>query len=110
AGVGLPGRVWTNREPAWIEDIVEDSNFPRTPAALKNGLHAACAFPIVFGKKVTGVVEFFNRRIFKPDDELLSMMASLGSQIGQFMARKQTEEALRDSEARLQVMRGSQSA
>ena len=28
-GTGLPGRVWENREAAWISDISQDPNFPR---------------------------------------------------------------------------------
>jgi two-component system, sensor histidine kinase and response regulator len=99
-GMGLPGRVWLNGEPAWIPNIVEDSNFPRTPAAMKNGLHAAFAFPVRFQNEVIGVVEFFNRQIQEPDRELLSMLNSLGMQIGQFLGRKQIEEMLDDARER----------
>jgi FOG: GAF domain len=97
-GVGLPGRVWTSKEPVWIPNIVEDANFPRTPAALTSGLHAAFAFPILSGNEVTAVMEFFSRRILKPDNDLLAMMTSMGSQIGQFIARKKAEAALKQSE------------
>ncbi len=45
-GIGLPGRVWTNCEPVWITDVVEDANFPRLSIAAKVGFHVACGFPI----------------------------------------------------------------
>ena len=98
SGVGLPGRIWASGEPAWVPDIVEDTNFPRTPAALKNGLHAAFGFPIYSGRQIAGIMEFFSHQIQQPDKELLSMMSSLGSQIGQFLSRKRIEAAFRTSE------------
>jgi GAF domain-containing protein len=47
-----------------------------------------------------GVIEFFSREIRQPDQELLNVLATIGSQIGQFIERKRSEEALRESEAR----------
>jgi GAF domain-containing protein len=91
-GLGLPGRVWSTAQPAWIPNVVEDSNFIRTPAALKNGLHAAFGFPILIKNKVVGVIEFFSNEIHEPDSDLLSMMGALGTQIGQFIVRKHAEE------------------
>jgi signal transduction histidine kinase/CheY-like chemotaxis protein/HPt (histidine-containing phosphotransfer) domain-containing protein len=41
------------------------------------------------------VLEFFSRQIQKPDARLLEMMGAIGSQIGQFIERRQAEEALR---------------
>ena len=63
--------------------------------AAREGLHAAFAFPILLGGDVLGVMEFFSREIRQPEQELLNMMATLGSQIGQFIERKRAEEALR---------------
>src|SRR5207245_5797391 len=55
-GTGLPGLVWVKAEAAWVSDIVSADLFPkRGQAAARNGLHSAFAFPILFGKEVTGV-------------------------------------------------------
>jgi PAS domain S-box-containing protein len=99
-GLGLPGRVWSSLEPEYIADVVPDENFPRAPAAEREGLRSAFGFPILLGGEVLGVIEFFSREISRPDRELLNVLASIGSQIGQFIERKRGEEALRDSEGK----------
>ena len=99
-GSGLPGSVWLSRQPAYFSDF-GDANFPRTPMAAAEGLRAACAFPILLGGEVLGVIEFFSREIRSPDADLLNMMASIDSQVGQFIERKQAEEALQQAQAEL---------
>ena len=94
-GLGLPGRVWSSLEPEYIPDVVPDENFPRGSIAEREGLHAALGFPILLGGEVLGVIEFFSREIRQPDQELLNMLATIGSQIGQFIERKRAEEAFR---------------
>ena len=93
-GIGLPGRVWANGEPAWIPDVTLDGNFPRARAADSVGLHGAFALPVVRGTQVLGVMEFFSRDIRHPDDELLATMATVGRQIGLFVDRKWAAEEL----------------
>jgi PAS domain S-box-containing protein len=100
-GVGLPGRVWTNCQPVWITDVVEDANFSRLSIAAKLGFRVACGFPIWLRSEVLGVVEFFSRSIREPDPALLAMMATIGGQIGQFIESKRVEEALSESEEQL---------
>jgi signal transduction histidine kinase/integral membrane sensor domain MASE1/CheY-like chemotaxis protein len=92
SGVGLPGRVWTSMKPVWIPDVTRDENFPRAPDAVSAGLHSAFAFPIMFGDRFLGVMEFFSHEIRKPDDALLATLGSIGNQIGQFIERKRGEE------------------
>jgi PAS domain S-box-containing protein len=104
-GMGLPGRVWSQTQPAWIEDVTHDANFPRASIAAKEGLHAAFGFPILLGAEVVGVLEFFSDRIQKPDDRLLDMMSAIGSQIGQFIERKEAEDALRVYARDLEISR-----
>ncbi len=94
-GTGLPGRVWSQAQSAWIEDVTRDANFPRASIAAQEGLHAAFGFPILLGAEVLGVLEFFSNQIQQPDRRLLEMMSAIGSQIGQFIERKEAEDALR---------------
>jgi len=93
-GIGLPGRVWQSGKPSWIEDVVEDPNFPRAKIARAEGLHGALGFPIVLGGEILGVIEFFSREIQEPDEALLEMLGTVGSQIGQFIERKRAEDEL----------------
>lgn len=93
---GLPGRIWAGEAPAWIPDVVEDANFPREPVAAREGLHAAFGFPVRGGEEVLGVLEFFSREVREPDEELLTFMAGIGTQIGQSIERCRLGKALRD--------------
>jgi PAS domain S-box-containing protein len=51
-----------------------------------------------------GVIEFFSREIRQPDQELLNMLATIGSQIGQFIERKRAETELRESEQNYRML------
>jgi PAS domain S-box-containing protein len=103
-GEGLPGRVLATGEPAWIVDAPADSNFPRAHAARQSGLHAAFGFPLRSARGIVGVMELFSRELREPDEQLLETMRVLGSQVGQFVARRQAEAEVRASESRLQAM------
>lgn len=107
-GVGLPGRVWASGSSHWISDVVEDNDFLRKEIAAKEGLHGAFSFPIlgdyeemISAKAVLGVMTFFSRFPQQLDEDLLQIMAAIGSQFGQFIKRKQAEEALRESEEKM---------
>jgi len=100
-GEGMPGRVWELAQPAWIPDITHDANFPRSSVAAKEGLRSSLGFPIAVAGEVVGVMQFFSGEIREPDQKLLDMLGALGSQIGQFIERKQAEDALRHAQAQL---------
>jgi PAS domain S-box-containing protein len=91
-GVDLPGQVWADEKPVWLSDLQEGAGDSRTGVARAEGLHGAFAIPIRTGAKMAGVLEFFSRHIKSLDSDLLSMTASLGSQIGQFIERQRSEE------------------
>jgi len=91
-GVGLPGRVWTSLEGAWIADLEQDANFPRQAAARESGLRSGFAFPVTFGRECLGVLEFFSETPREPDPELLGGFLGVGSQVGQFIERIRIEQ------------------
>lgn len=93
-GVGLPGQIWESGKPVWISNLKKDRNFPRATSAGRSGLRSGFGFPIQLGNEVLGVIEFFSQEIRQPDRELLEMITSVGSQIGQFQERKRAEEKL----------------
>jgi PAS domain S-box-containing protein len=97
--IELPGRVWAEGQPTWIPDLAKEYAAPRAPIALRAGLRSAFGFPIRRGLEVMGVMEFFSQHIPKPDDELREMFGAIGNQIGQFIRRRRSETALRDSQA-----------
>src|ERR671930_1242808 len=103
-GEGLPGQVLSSGEPTWMVDAPEDANFPRASVARRVGLHAAFGFPLHSPRGVVGVIEFFSRELREPDQRLLETMRELGSQVGQFVVRRQAEEAVHASESRLRAM------
>jgi len=100
-GVGLPGLVWNSGKPTWISDFT-DTSFPRARVAIADGLHAAFAVPISYRKRFLAVMEFFSCEIRDPDEDLLKVFASIGSQIGQFIQRKESEAALHKSKELLE--------
>src|ERR1044071_3982868 len=91
-GIDLVGRVLSSGQPAWVDNVVEDKNFPRAPIAERVGLHGAFAFPIRVGDHVSCVMAFYNREVVQPDDEMLQMFDALGRQVGDFIKRTRAEE------------------
>jgi GAF domain-containing protein len=104
-GDGLPGLVFADGRPAWLERLPE--HLPRAAAATRAGLRSAFCIPLAGAH---GALEFFAREPQPPSEELLATMTSLGVQIGHYLERCRAEERLRDSEARLRAMLGGRLA
>ncbi len=92
-GIGLPGRVLASGEPAWVTDVTEDPNFPRAKLAQDIGVKAGFGFPVIVGKSVVGVLEFFSADAVEPDEEMLETMGHIGTQLGRVVERERAEKA-----------------
>ncbi len=93
-GVGLPGRIVASGKPAWIIDVSQDANFQRAGVAAAVGLRAAFGFPVLAGKEVVAVLEFFASQALEPDAAWLQLMSNIGAQLGRVVERKRAEAEL----------------
>lgn len=96
-GVGLPGRVLRSGKPAWVTDVTADPNFPRSEMAAELGVKGAFALPVLVGKDVVAVLEFFSDRAVEPHEPLLDVAAQIGTQLGRVIEREQAERQLRQA-------------
>ena len=101
-GTDFPGYVWADDAALWLTDVAAAEKFPRSRIAAEEGLHGAFGFPVRIGGEVLGVMEFFSTDVRQPDANLIALMTTIGSQIGQFAARKRAEEALKQAAAELE--------
>lgn len=98
---GLPGRVWGQRQPEWVEDVSQEpeSRFPRLWAAIRYGLRAAIGIPIESEKQVVAVLVFLMPTAAPENLREMQLIQAIASQLGIFLSLKQTESALKRHEA-----------
>lgn len=90
-GSGLPGVVFKEGEPRWLERLSDVEGCDRDGAARDASLSGMLAFPFMQGDQVIGVFEFFWETSDFIDDEFPRLLKGIGNQIGQFFARKKVE-------------------
>jgi len=103
-GEGLTGTVWQSGEAVWSADITRDPRVRDRTAWEGTGLRGGFAFAAMAEGKTIGVLNFSSLKAREPDRRLLAGSRVVGSQIGQFLQRKQAEAFLRESEARFRAL------
>ena len=104
AGEGTPGLVLQEAQTRWTRDLARHTDDPRAVCALTCGLRGCIGFPIISGGQVLGVVELFAGEVMQPDEALQQALSSIGSQMGQFIVRKSSEEQLGRSNALMKAV------
>src|SRR5712691_2762567 len=94
-GAGLAGRVWQSGQPLWLADVGKDERAAQISLIREIGLHGAIFFPVIAEGKTIGILAFNSREVREPEERLLQAIRVIGSQIGQFVQRKEGEEELR---------------
>ncbi len=110
AGVDLPGRVLASGEPAWIMDVTQDDNFLRAQAAIEAGMRGGFAFPVLVGRDVVAVLEFFSPEVEAPDRPLLEVIPSVGMELGRAIERERAVRVIGESKRLLQSVTDNASA
>ena len=100
---GMIRRVLATGESVWVVDVTRKPDFLRGPIAARAGLRGAFALPVRMGDRVLGAIEFFSREPRNPDKWLLQITVSIGNLIGQLMARRQAEAAMRRAYEELEL-------
>lgn len=85
-GESLAGLVWATGEPQWQLDRFQSPPFV--------AMRGALAFPIQSGGEVLGAMVLCSRGLVEVDEDLLSTVAAIGNQLGQFVQRQRAEKAL----------------
>jgi PAS domain S-box-containing protein len=98
SGEGLLGRVWQSGVPSAQEDLSAATDYDRAAEALHAGLRSAIAFPVVSAGVVIGVIEMLSAEPTQIQNDLVTMLSTAGGEIGQFIRRSETAQALRRSE------------
>ena len=97
-GQNLPGRVYAEGAPQWVngeQELVALLPF-RGEAARQVGLKAGAALPIRFGPNVIAVLELFSDQPHAPSDVLADLMNDIGTQIGKVLERQRVEAQFAD--------------
>jgi PAS domain S-box-containing protein len=99
-GTGLPGCVLASGKPEWIVDLAgEQPASERTSAAVAAGLRSGFGFPVLAQESVAGVLEFFSEQAVQPDDEFITVMGLIGSQLALVIIRQRAEAELKRAKA-----------
>ena len=94
SGTGLPGRVVSDNAAQWLSEVQFSENFPRTNVATAVGIKTGFAIPVLVGRRVAAVLEFFTTEIVEHDAHLLSIAEQVGVLIGRVIERQRSEQSL----------------
>lgn len=98
AGATLQSKEITNFSASQSRDGISPG-FPK-----ESGIQDAFGIPILSGREILGVIIFSSPFDRAPSERMTRTMRIIGSQIGQFLQRKNAESVLRESEARFRSL------
>lgn len=93
SGGGLAGSVWSERKKIKVPDSSRNGNLLPKDLTEKFGIVSAVGLPLLSGRKVVAVLEFFRCRPGQEDEALLHTLTHALKPLGKLLERKRAEEA-----------------
>jgi signal transduction histidine kinase len=98
------GKVFNTGKPSWIKNVSKEKNFSRREQLTAAKMQAGFAFPVLVGDEVAALMEFFTSEFQQPDDELMEVMAQIGTQMGRIVERERAKKEAKHNEKNLRVL------
>lgn len=102
-GAALIGGVFESGKAGVMQlhEGLEVDKYPLAAAAARAGLKTSLAFPIKVATDVAGVLVFACKTAYSPDEQLMTVMGDIGTQLGRIIERRQSDIAIQKSQAGL---------
>jgi len=103
-GVGLPGQEFEAGKYICWQDLSSDPRFNQPGVPESSQIKMGAAFPVLIGKEITHILEFFAVNDTEPEPDVYETIAHMCAQLGRIVERQRADQALRLSEARFRTI------
>ncbi|HXD15198.1 MAG TPA: GAF domain-containing protein [Xanthobacteraceae bacterium] len=97
----IPGWIWQNRAPLWIEDLATRDDLLGVEKARAAGFRSCLSGPILIDEDVFAIFEMYSTNFLPFDQTIMAAVVKLGTLLGDILVRKRSELALRAAHSEL---------
>lgn len=102
---GLLDRVFSTKQPVWIEKIQDEKDLNQTSLIKELGVRTAVGFPVMGNEnQVLAIINFFKVEQQEEDKTLIDIISVILRMMSYIILQKQTVERLKESEKQFQTM------
>ena len=96
----LVSRLWASREALWVREVATEPGFLRAELARRHGLGAGLFVPVRGAGRSLSMLEWIASVPRDPEPEVARLANHIAGQLGRFLDGRESQDALRASEAR----------
>lgn len=86
-------RVLRDKQPVWVEDLQQATYFGRLALAVRHGIRAAFAFPIIVQNSVVALIEILSTEPRPRDPLMLEVAQTIASQLARVIERARAQQS-----------------